>query len=129
MPGSYLLDTSIVIAALRGEPGIGERIAALPAIFLSVIALGELRFGAHNSRQPEKNLIRVDSFARGCALLRCDQETASRYGALKKRQGDRGKRLPENDLWIAATAEQHGLTLITRDRHFSEVDGLSVEPW
>jgi tRNA(fMet)-specific endonuclease VapC len=127
--GSYLLDTSIVIAALRGEPGIGERIAALPAVFLSVISLGELRFGASNSRQPEKNLARVEDFARRCALLLCDPETARRYGSLKKRQSQRGRRLPENDLWIAATADQHRLTLITRDRHFSEVEELAIAAW
>ena len=38
----------------------------------------------------------------------------------------KGKTIPENDIWIAAIAKQHGLTLISRDGHFKEIDGLSV---
>jgi tRNA(fMet)-specific endonuclease VapC len=37
--------------------------------------------------------------------------------------------IPENDIWIAATAIQFGLTLISRDNHFVFVDNLSVEQW
>jgi len=32
-------------------------------------------------------------------------------------------------VWIAALALQHGLTVVSRDAHFSEVDGLSLESW
>ena len=38
-----------------------------------------------------------------------------------------GKPIPENDIWIAATAMQYNLTLITRDSHFNYVSGLSFE--
>jgi predicted nucleic acid-binding protein len=37
--------------------------------------------------------------------------------------------MPTNDLWIAATAIQHGLTLAARDIQFDWIDGLSVEQW
>ena len=37
--------------------------------------------------------------------------------------------IPESDVWIAATALQHGLTLVTRDAHFGEVEGLDTEAW
>jgi tRNA(fMet)-specific endonuclease VapC len=37
--------------------------------------------------------------------------------------------LPENDLWIAAIASQCDLVLITRDRHFNEIEGLILEVW
>jgi tRNA(fMet)-specific endonuclease VapC len=37
--------------------------------------------------------------------------------------------VPENDIWISAIARQHGLTLVTRDAHFEQVDGLQVELW
>jgi tRNA(fMet)-specific endonuclease VapC len=32
-------------------------------------------------------------------------------------------------MWIAATARQHQLTLVTRDAHFQEVDGLTLLVW
>jgi tRNA(fMet)-specific endonuclease VapC len=37
--------------------------------------------------------------------------------------------IPENDIWIAASAVQYGLTLATRDRHFEEVERLQTEAW
>jgi tRNA(fMet)-specific endonuclease VapC len=41
----------------------------------------------------------------------------------------KGRPIPENDIWIAATARQHDLTLVSRDRHFAEVDNLRWEQW
>ncbi|HEY4572503.1 MAG TPA: PIN domain-containing protein [Thermoanaerobaculia bacterium] len=41
----------------------------------------------------------------------------------------KGRPIPENDIWIAASARQHGLTLATRDGHFDDVDGLITETW
>jgi tRNA(fMet)-specific endonuclease VapC len=37
--------------------------------------------------------------------------------------------IPENDIWIAATAKQHGLTVASRDNHFDYIDGLSTQHW
>jgi len=39
----------------------------------------------------------------------------------------KGRPIPENDVWIAAVARQHGLTLLTRDVHFREIEGLAVD--
>ncbi len=40
-----------------------------------------------------------------------------------------GKRIPDNDIWIAAIAMPFDLIVVTRDKHFSFVDGLAVEKW
>jgi tRNA(fMet)-specific endonuclease VapC len=37
--------------------------------------------------------------------------------------------MPDNDLWIAATAIQYDLTLAARDAHLNWVPGLRVEQW
>ncbi len=37
--------------------------------------------------------------------------------------------IPENDIWIAATARQHNLILVTRDTHFQHVSNLQIEAW
>jgi len=37
---------------------------------------------------------------------------------------DKGRPIPSNDLWIAATSLRHGLALATLDTHFKEIDGL-----
>lgn len=56
-------------------------------------------------------------------------ETALQYGRIKQRLRRRGRPIPENDLWIAATAIQHQLVLASRDDHFTEVEGLTGERW
>ena len=41
----------------------------------------------------------------------------------------KGKPIPTNDVWIAAIAKQHGFTLITRDKHFNEIEDLIIRNW
>jgi tRNA(fMet)-specific endonuclease VapC len=52
-----------------------------------------------------------------------------RYGDVKNRLRLKGRPLPENDVWIAALALQYGLTLVTRDAHFQEVENLQTVAW
>ena len=125
---SFLPDTNAAVAYLNGDEAI-ETLLVSGQLFLSSIVLGELYFGAENSARREQNLIRVSSFATGRSILDCDAETARLYGQIKKALRAKGKPIPQNDTWIAAQALQHGLTLITRDAHFQQVDGLPVVTW
>ena len=126
MAGSVLLDSDVAIQLLRGDDALRRRLAGT-RVFLSAIGLGELYFGAAKSARVEANLKAVDSLAATASVIACDQETALHYGQLKGRLKAAGRLIPENDIWIAATAIQHGLTLLSRDRHFDEVDGLERE--
>jgi len=51
------------------------------------------------------------------------------YGQIKSQLKSKGRPLPENDIWIAAIASQHSLKIITRDKHFNEIDSVSLEEW
>jgi tRNA(fMet)-specific endonuclease VapC len=42
---------------------------------------------------------------------------------------EKGQPIPENDIWIAAIAQQHDLTLVTKDAHFNVIDHLKIEKW
>ena len=96
---------------------------------VSSTVLGELYYGALKSGQSAGNLARIDEFAAAVGVLACDATTARHYGQVKARLKSRGRPIPENDVWIAAVALQHGLPVVTRDEHFKEVDGLAVESW
>lgn len=124
-----LADTSIVVALLRGDPGIEQRLEGSGDFFLSVVVLGELLLGALGAREPEREKGKVLDFVRGWPVLHCDQETAEKYAAMKFLLRQRGTPVPENDLWIAATARAHGLTVATRDRHFEVIPDLQLERW
>jgi len=129
MSGRFLLDTNVVIALLEGETVVQDQLAQADEVFVSSIALGELYFGSKKSGRNETNLARVDELARDSVVLGCDTDTARRYGEVKNALRLKGRPIPENDIWIASIALQHGLTLITRDGHFNEIDGLTVQVW
>ena len=129
MSGGFLLDTNIVIAILAKDPAVHERVAAATEVFVSSIVLGELYYGARKSRRVDSNLQTVDQFAAANRVLDCDAATAQQYGEVKNLLREKGRPIPENDIWIAATAKRHDLTLVSRDVHFDEVQGLSIERW
>lgn len=129
VPGC-LLDTNVVIAVLGQEDAVLARLEeASDSFFVSVIVLGELRFGARKSGRIEENLQRIEDFAAESNVLPCDEETSRRYGEVKDGLRRIGRPIPENDIWIAATVFRHGLVLVTRDSHFELVEGLRVEQW
>lgn len=131
MPGR-LLDSSFLVPMLRGQPGLRERM--LPGRnYLSSTILGELLLGALLSGRADENLDRVRRFAATVTVLTSTPETAEHYARVGHRLETLGRRLPQNDQWIAATAIQHGLLLVTRDQHFLDlgdlIEGLFTEAW
>ena len=129
MSGDYLLDTNIVIALFAGEALVLQGLTKAEKIFIPCVVIGELYYGAHRSGRRDANLARIDQFVVINTILNCDAETARHYGVIKDALHCKGCPLPENDLWIAALARQHRLTLITRDAHFSYIPDLALESW
>jgi tRNA(fMet)-specific endonuclease VapC len=127
--GRFLLDTNIIIALLNGDEVVLSNLVQSPEVFIPSIALGELFFGAAKSGRPAENIDRVERFASGRAILLCDVDVAREYGRLKQRLHEKGRPLPENDIWIAAMATRYGMTLVTRDSHFQEVEDLRTVDW
>lgn len=129
MSGRFLLDTNIVIAIFAEEPAVLERVTAAEEVFVPAVALGELYYGARKSARPEMNIGRIDEFAAAAAVLGCDASTAQQYGRIKNDLRATGRPIPENDIWIAAVAVQHGLSVVSRDDHFDEVKDLRRQVW
>lgn len=129
MNGKYLLDTNVIIALFAGEAGVGNSLAGADEVFLPSTAVGELYYGARKSSKPDVNMARIDELVLTSVVLACDSETARRYGEIKNGLRIKGRPRPENDIWIAAIALQHDLTLVTRDRHFEQIDDLSMTTW
>jgi tRNA(fMet)-specific endonuclease VapC len=129
MSGRFLLDTNIIIALFANEASIINNLAQADEIFIPSIALGELHYGARKSGRSQKNLERIEEFAANNTIVECDADTARQYGDVKNKLRIKGRPLPENDVWIAALALQHGLTLVTRDAHFQEVENLQTISW
>lgn len=129
MAGKVLLDTNIVIAHIDGEKAVNDRVKQISESFISTVVMGELFYGAMKSQKTSSNIFRLEKVVEEFCILPCDITTAKVYGLVKNEMKTKGNPIPENDLWIAAIARQHGLILATRDVHFSKVPELQVEKW
>ncbi len=127
--GRFLLDTNIVIALFAEDTAVHQHLSEAGEVFVPSIVIGELYYGAHRSARVAENLARIGEFVASTTVLPCNTETAQQYGEIKNKLRAKGRPIPENDIWIAAIAMQYQLTLVARDRHFHEVDGLRVEAW
>lgn len=120
------LDSNAAIAVLNARPGTDAWLRTLTSVYLPVPALGELRFGALGSGRPAPNLARIETLVSQCQILEVRQETTRVYAELRLALKQRGKPIPENDIWIAAICVERNLPLATFDRHFGEVERLKV---
>ena len=129
MTGRFLLDTNAVISVFASDALLQARLSGAAEVFIPSMALGELYYGARKSSRVTENLEKINEFAARSAVLACDATTAQWYGEIKNNLRAKGRPIPENDIWIAAIANQHDLTLVTRDAHFAEVEGLGTVAW
>jgi tRNA(fMet)-specific endonuclease VapC len=125
---TVLLDTSIIVAHFRNDPALADTLKST-TLYIRLTVLGELYYGAFKSGHRDKTLKQLQEFLRVCAVLLSEELTAEYYGHIKADLERIGSRIPENDLWIAAIAQEHQLPLVTRDRHFSLVTGLHTLAW
>ncbi len=104
-----LIDTSILIGS-----GPLELSAAVAGWAVSVVSVGELEAGvllAADAATRAARLRRLAAVLAEAPALSVDRNVAAHYGELRAATA----RLPVNDLWIAATALAHDLTLVTAD--------------
>lgn len=137
MNGRFLLDTNILIAIFAADQSVRQHLSQSGEFFVPTIALGELYYGAMKSTRVDANVKRIDELAVSSSLLGCDTQTSRHYGQIKNNLRLKGRPIPENDIWVAAIAQQHDLTVVSRDMHFSasricvsrSVVGRLLEMW
>ncbi|MDR3693449.1 type II toxin-antitoxin system VapC family toxin [Mucilaginibacter sp.] len=127
MTGSKcLLDTSVIIHIFKSNPDIIAQLRTFSEIFLPSIAAGELYYGAYCFANIKKHLDQSNQFLKNYTILSPDVITADFYGRIKKSLKDKGKPIPENDIWIAAIAIQFNLPLFATDKHFREINNITL---
>lgn len=122
------IDTNAYAGFKRGDQELVEVFAAADLIGVSPVVLGELLSGFAVGNRGDLNRRELDDFLSSSRVrtLVIDPETARWYARVYATLRAAGRPIPTNDLWIAATCLQNGLALVTRDRHFNEIDGLIV---
>jgi predicted nucleic acid-binding protein len=118
-----LLDTSAYIAAKKNHPAVAEVLAHADEITVNPIVLGELRAGFLQGRKTEANERELRAFLESprVALHPVDEETADCYAVIRTTLRKAGTPISTNDIWIAATAMQHGFPILTSDADFKKI--------
>ena len=123
-----LLDTNAYVAFKKGNEEAIHIVQKTAVIGFSVIVLGELLAGFSCGSKESTNRQELKAFLDSprVVLLNTSEVTSEFYAKVFSGLKQKGKPIPTNDLWIAATALEHGHAIFTYDRHFKEIDGLLV---
>src|SRR5260221_228664 len=119
-----IFDANALSAFFGGDPRLHGMIAKAAKISLPVIVLGEYRFGLIGSRIRKVIEPALDGLQAMADVLSIDLETVRPYAKISDQLKRAGTPIPSNDIWIAALAVQHGLPIISQDRHFDLVPGI-----
>lgn len=134
-----LLDTCALSELRLPKPdaGVARAIQDLDSddLFVSAVTIGEIVKGVALLADGQKKRL-LQSWLRtlerhyGDRLLPIDQETCRMWGELTAAAQKAGRTIPASDGLIAATARQHGLYIMTRNRADFEPSGVPVlNPW
>lgn len=147
----YLLDTnhcSFVFAQRDAQVIQKLKLLSIDTeITINTIIYGELMLMIEKSQRKQENLVLLEAFVKRLRVYSIDEATSKIYGKFhaeifdkfaprdkaKRRKfdiKDAGVRI--NDLWIACTAIQHNLIVVSEDSDFrvmNEVRNLKLECW
>jgi tRNA(fMet)-specific endonuclease VapC len=116
---------------LKGQYSLDERIEAAETgnCFVSEITIAELKFGAENSENKERNRSTVDDFVGKFTIIPIFN-SLDIYAKEKARLRKKGIPLDDFDLLIGATAISNNLILVTRNASdFERMKGIQIENW
>lgn len=124
------IDTSAYTALMAGDHRIADLLSSSEAVILPTVVIGELLDGFLNGTRNQENrriLSRFQARPR-TVTVPLTQATAEWFAEIKRGLRLRGRPIPINDVWIAASCMEHGAILLTLDSHFEAVDGLRRYP-
>ena len=124
-----MLDTSAYSAFMRGHPELKHALQQADEIYLNAVILGELLVGFMRGRHRKKNQLELHQFLASprVSVVDVNEDTAERYAVILNALWKAGTPIPTNDIWIAASAMQHGCRLLTVDVHYQKVGQIIVE--
>ena len=137
---SYLIDTCCIseLVKKKPNPNVLKWFAGQDefSMYLSVITFGELRKGIEKLPESKKKKelnqwVKEDLNHRfKNRVININMEEVNRWGKILATAEKNGKALPAIDSLIAATAQVHGLSVVTRNTQDMEGSGVEViNPW
>lgn len=121
-----IIDTNFYAAFKRNDDEAVNLLKQVEYIGVNTVILGELLAGFRCGSREKQNRTELDQFLDSARvhLISIDDETSEFYAQIFSELRRKGQPIPSNDLWLAASALQHGLALATYDSHFCAISGL-----
>jgi len=124
-----VLDTNVYCDYAEGIPNIVDYIAIHgEEIFLPSIVIGELTYGFMKGSRQKFNERKLQEIIKKLhvEIIDVNQNVSRKYALIYISLVKKGKKIPINDVWIGACCMEVGGTLLTRDRHFRQVDQIET---
>ena len=123
---NIVLDTNGYSAMANGSREIAKLLESADGILVPAVVVGELMYGFLKGSRCADNEAGLNQFLEqpGVSFQPVTRGIAERYGYVKAALKTKGTPIPENDIWIAATALETGSRLLSYDGHFDKVGGL-----
>lgn len=128
---SFLLDTDICSAYLRAKGPVWSKVLQHGGqLHVSAITVGELFTWVAQKNAGAKRRHGLVEFLQTVKVLDVTSSLGERFGDLRAELLDRGQATPDFDLFIAVTALEYDLTLVTHNlKDFSTIPGLRIQDW
>jgi tRNA(fMet)-specific endonuclease VapC len=128
---SFLLDTDICSAQMKGNPAIHTRFIQYGGrLHISTVTLGELWAWVRRASAPPRRLQALLRLLREVQVLSISEAVADKFGEVRAWPLDRGLSTPDLDFLNAVTALAHGFTLVTHNAaDYGNVPSLALEDW
>ena len=124
-----ILDTNGLSAVAEGDSAVEPILRKAAQVAIPVIVLGEYRYGISQSRDRAHYEQWLAEYLPKFRILDVDEQTTISYSTVRTELRKAGTPIPSNDIWIAALCRQHFLPLLSRDRHFDLVSGITRLAW
>lgn len=124
-----ILDTNAISALAGTDRRLIAIIEDLPVLVLNIISLGEYRYGVDRSRYRNKLTAWLNALISESEILAPNLDTLPIYSQIRQQLKDAGTPIPANDVWIAAIALQHEMSVVSRDAHFDKIQGITRVAW
>ena len=125
---SSLLDSDWIISFLNGRNDAVSMVRRLAdhGIAVSIISYGEVLEGLLSATSTDDRRAELDELMTTVDVVAPDLDVARQYAEIRVQLRAQGLLIPDNDIWIAATARARDMTLVSRDQHFQRVPGLQL---
>lgn len=123
---TFILDTNVLIEIENGNQTFIDKlrkyITSSSEVYLAIFTVSEFYYGIMKKSEKNRQLFfdRLQKYK----ILNTSTKTAILFCELLRHLEQKGRVIPQFDIFIAALALEHGCTLITADAHFKDIPNL-----